>query len=278
MTFASGQTSHGAGAPGPEIDALIDAYLDGAMSDQERAAFEARAQSDEAVARELALQRAADESLRRQFRPPAVPMNLPTRAVQDTGEVAGRIDRTSGGAGGGGGAGAGDGADRPRRRVISTPLAAAALILLAVVVGYFAMNGLPFGGGGGSHATAQAVYKQVVDGGFKPQWVCESDEQFAQYTKDRFGAPWQVDQDKGVTLVGWRYSADLLGPDESLLLATKDGQKIVVVADAAANARRVRGGDGLKVHTRETNGLVMYEISPLDDAVIINHITVGEKR
>ncbi len=260
MTRAPGQTDHGAGPPDPAIDALIDSYLDGAMSGAERSAFETRAQSDETLARELSLQRAADDSLRRQFKPPAAPIGLPGRAEGP----AGRIDGTSGGAL--------ESAGRPRRRKVSTPLAAAALILLAVIVGYFTLNGSPFGP---SHSSAAEVYKRVVDGGFKPEWVCEGPEQFAQYTKDRFGRPWHIDQEQGTTLVGWRYSADLLSPDESLLLATRDGQKIVVVADSAANARRVRAGDGLRVHERETGGLVMYEISPLDQPVIINHITVG---
>lgn len=263
MTRSPGQTNQGAGGPGPEIDALIDAFLDGAMSDAERAAFETRVASDEVLSRELALQRAADDSLRRQFRPPAEPMDLP-RLADGT---AGRIETTSGGAA------VRDSAGGPRRRTMPTPLAAAALILLALAVGYYAINGSPFGG---AHATAAAVYHRVVDGGFNPEWVCENDAQFAQYTKDRFGAPWRIDKGEGVTLVGWRYSADLLSPDESLLLATKDGQKIVVVADSAANARRVRAGDGLKVHRRETHGLVMYEISPLDKPVVINSITVGD--
>lgn len=272
MTRSSGKDRQGAGAPGPELDALIDAYIDGAMSDAERAAFETRATTDRTLARELALQRAADDSLRRQFSPPAAPTRLPGR----TDAVAGRVDQAGADTAGRGasGGGAGDGAGRARRRMISPPLAAAALILLALAVGYFAMNGSPFGGP--SRASAADVYKQVVDGGFKPQWVCDGPEQFSQYTKERFGAPWHVDQEKGVTLVGWRYSADLLSPDENLLLATKDGQKIVVVADVAANARRLRDADGLKVHERETRGLVMYEISPLDLPVIINHITVDE--
>jgi hypothetical protein len=72
--------------------------------------------------------------------------------------------------------------------------------------------------------------------------------------------------------VGWRYSEDVLSPDESVLLATKGSDKIVVVADEATHDRNLRESGGLHVYRRELGNLVLYEISPLEQPEVIGRI------
>lgn len=236
-------------------EVLLDAYLDGSLSPPDRQAFEARAAVEPALARELALQRRADDSLRRQFQPPTA---MPVPAASSKGPIAGRIQPAS-----------------PRRTNVRT-LAAAAALLIAGAGVYWAFNGSPFGPPEGM-ITAQVAYQRVIDGGFKPEWVCENAEQVAQYTRERFGAPWSIDAAPGLTLVGWKYSHDLLSPDATMLLATKDQEKVVVVADRKVHDRGLSTPllSGLRVHKRETADLVLYEISRLPEPAVLNHVHVA---
>lgn len=248
-------------APAPDrpldeaTEVLLDAYLDGALSPAERQAFEARVASEPALARELALQRSADDSLRRQFQPPAA---MPIPAAPARRPVAGRIEPA------------------PARRGKARAWAAAAAVLIAGAGVYWAFNGSPFGPPEGL-VTAQVAYQRVIDGGFKPEWVCENAEQVAQYTRERFGAPWTIDPAPGLTLVGWKYSHDLLSPDATILLATKDQEKVVVVADRKVHDRPLSTPllSGLRVHKREIADLVLYEISRLPGPVVLDHVHVG---
>lgn len=236
-------------------EALLDAYLDGALSPHERQAFVERVTADPGLARELALQRSADDSLRRQFRPPAA-MSVPAAPARPP--VAARI------------------APARARRGNARAWAAAAGMLIAGAGVYWALHGSPFGPPEGL-VTAQVAYQRVVDGGFKPEWVCENADQVAQYTRERFGSPWTIDPAPGLTLVGWKYSHDLLSPDATMLLATKDREKIVVIADRKTHDRRLSTPllSGLRVHKRETADLVLYEISRLPEPVVLDHVHVG---
>lgn len=246
MTPSSGQSPPPAPPP-DDLDALLEAYLDDTLTPEQRRAFEARARHDETLARELALQRRAEESLKRQFQPPAMPV-LPTTTTTD-----GRALEAAPARG-------------PSRLRLFVPLAAAAALAITAGVYLTLLAGTPVG----------PVYHKVVDAGFTPQWVCETDEQFTQYTKERFGTPWTFDNDPSIRLVGWRYSEDVLSPDESVLLATKGREKIVVVADEAAHDRRLRESGGLHVFRRTLGDLVLYEISPLEQPHVIGRIGLDE--
>jgi hypothetical protein len=245
VTRPSGQSPPPSGDAA--IDALIDAYLDGDMTPEQHLEFDEQVRANEALARELALQQRADESLRRQFQPPAVPAlpSLPTRPALPI-------------------AGAAAPANGSRRRFLA-PLAAAAILAIAATA-YFTLGSMPVG----------QTYHNVVAAGFKPEWVCENDEQFHQYTKDRFGAPWRFDADPSIKLVGWRYSQKVLSPDESVLLATKDNQKIVVVVDQASNDHRLRASEGVHLYRRTMGNLVLYELSPLEKPEVIGRIALDE--
>lgn len=233
--------------PTPGDDAAIDAYLDGTLDAAALTAFEARLRAEPSLAAEVALQGRADESIRRQFAPPAIMAN---------GEVIGAIGPSVAPARSG------------RPRIISPPMAAAAGIVIAGAVGYWAIVGSPFGPPA-PHLTAPAVYQKVVAGGFEPQWVCRDEAEFIAYTRDQFGTSWVVPADPGLRLVGWRSGSDLLGPEAGLLLAERAGRKIVVAIDRASGDRKVRAGEGLNVFRGRLGGLVMYEISPLDAPVIV---------
>lgn len=231
----------------------IDAYLDGEACGSAQAALEARLREDPLLAAEMALQRRVDESIRRLFSPPAILDQAPAGGAE-----AGPIGRSIAGA-------------PHRRRLLSPPLAAAAVLALAGALGYWAVLGSPLSPPP-PHAPAPVVYQRVVAGGFEPQWVCEDEPAFIAYTRDLFGSSWVVAPQPGLKLVGWRSASDLLGPDAGLLLAERAGRRIVVAIDHRRNDRRIRGGDGLRVFRRRLGDLVMYEVSPLEVPAVIGHV------
>lgn len=231
-----------------ELAGSLDAYLDGRLNPAQAAALAASAERDPALKREWRLQHRVDDSIRRAFAvPPAIApgASIPLRAAADKGTRATRF----------------------------RALALAAAVALGVG-GYWAFVGSPAGDGG--RIDAPAAYQSALDVGFQPAWVCDNDQEFAAYTKDRFGTPWTVAPAPGLVLVGWRYSSNVLGPEASMLLATQDQAKIVVLADRAEHARALKGTADLRVHSRTLGDVVLYEISPLDQPAIIGRIRIGE--
>jgi hypothetical protein len=87
----------------------------------------------------------------------------------------------------------------------------------------------------------------------------------------------RIEPAPGLTLVGWKYSHDLISPDATILPATKDHEKVVVIADRKMHDRRLSTLllSGLRVHKREIADLILYEISRLPGPVVLDHVHVG---
>ncbi|MCA9289305.1 MAG: hypothetical protein KDA05_12005 [Phycisphaerales bacterium] len=251
--------------------AALDRYVDGLMEGDERAAFEARLRGDAALRAEVELQRRIDGRLRAMYAPPA------------------RIEMAGRGGSGAGSAGRAGGSSGPRlvgatgpSRKRWVPLAVAAM--LALVVG---------GGGGywwfvvGTPAPFRQpaeIYAAVASRGFEPEWVCTTDEEFVEAVRDRFGRAVLLPvATPGVEVIGWAYGTPVLTNRTATLMTRVDGHEVLVLIDKGesdVNLRRVgeaSGGSGsssgvssgLHLYKRRLNGLVLYEVSPLDSARVI---------
>jgi hypothetical protein len=235
--------------PDPASTDRIDAYLDGAMAAPERAAFEKDIASNPALGEQVALQRHIDSRLRDLFAPPAAP-SLP--AAQPTRAVAGRI---------------------------GFPLwAKAAAAIALVAIGAWLAVARPWEGllkPALAASSADSVLKQLVsDENFKPVWVCDNDQKFLTYTKDKLGVSFLVRPDSGVQLVGWTYKAGLLENTAQILLVRAEGKELMVAMGPKGDDRTQHTVPGSPLHiTRKVyKGVVMYEISPLDHPVVVNSI------
>src|SRR5262249_13716331 len=157
----------------------LDDLLDRRESSAE---VERLARTDAEVGRHVAMQRRLDESLVRIFaEPDSVPINLPA-------------------------------ARRSPWMTRWIPLAAAAALLIASVGVYF----VAFGRGGKDVLTP--LYRQTVAAGFKPETVCTTDAEFANWCRAYMRQPiYPTSHPDGVEFVGWNID-QAIGPGTGVLL------------------------------------------------------------
>ncbi|MGH7244047.1 MAG: anti-sigma factor family protein [Phycisphaerales bacterium] len=240
----------------------VDRYLDGAMSESERTAFDAQIAQSEMLRGEIALQNQLDSSLRAGFgAPPVAP-------------VAGILTREEAQA------------FAPKRKRAGWSKeykmfgALAALLAIAISIqGYLWLTGpaaveeRP--------SLAEAYYK-LVNHKFRPSEECTTREKFAQWMSNRFGVALAPKEERAdVQFVGWSYSG-AISNYTGLLLAKVDGKPVVVAIDTVARQndwgipcrRQPNDEQGVNFFSAEIDGIALYEITPLDHPRIVDNLAV----
>ncbi len=114
---------------------------------------------------------------------------------------------------------------------------------------------------------------------FEPQIVCDTPEKFALYTKEGFGRTINADFDTPIQLVGWRYLKPNYKPEEHsqepatriLMAQTPDGSRVLAYFVPKGLPKPVlEPGSNLHMHSSKINGVRIYEVSPLDQPVLLN--------
>jgi hypothetical protein len=155
-----------------------------------------------------------------------------------------------------------------RRLLRPALLAIAAILALAVGIGLYVL----------SRPTAPSpasAYQRLVSTGFKPTWVCETDDEFVEFARKRTGHPFLIPMaTPGVQVVGWSYPPreehGILSGLSAYILTRVEGREVVVIADAKARDRALAlDGPRLHLHRRELGGVVLYEVSPFDQPRVI---------
>lgn len=241
---------------GDRITDALDRYLDGAMSDAERASFESMMQSDDELRREMALQQQIDAVIRERFAPP----------LEITAPALGR----------GGSA----------RRILAATAAAAAIALGA----FFAWPVLSSWwnasmGTGPAPITfhligpAEAYRTHVEERGLVPEWECTTDAEFASTVKKAVGAGMVVAQAPGLEVIGWSYNIveknraeGVLGRYTMYLLTRVDGEPVLVLMDQRRLDRQLElpPGSSLNLFRSEIGDAVLYEVTPLETPRVLD--------
>lgn len=237
------------GAGGRDWHAMLDAYVDGMLSGEDAAAFEARMREDASLRAALESQRAVEASLRSAF---AVPAGVESLAAP-------ALDRASlAGASGGKGIFARIGWMR-----VAALIAIVSLGGVVIAMRQWAKTAYPV-------ESPIVAYQSIVHGGFRPYEVCTDDEEFARYTKKYLGKALIVKSFPGLALIGWDNRHNVMSIETDSLLATVDGVQVVVFMDREENARSLpRRGEGLNVFKRTVAGIVLVEVTPLKEAKVL---------
>lgn len=229
-------------------DEMLDAFLDGVLPPDEQARMQARVATDADLKAQVQRQTAVDASLARLFAPPVAPT------------VQGRPSPR-----------------RPAKTWLRPKVAAiAAIILVGIGCGMWALSGYlfpsepPYTGATylihRAPTTIAAEYHALVKGGFKPEWVCRTQGQFAQTFQTNLGEPLLFDDaSPAIKMVGLSY-ANVLSEHTIVFLGTIDGAQALVFVDRLQNDRpqTLPDDSGLHLFREQVGGLVLYEVTPLD--------------
>ncbi|MCG3127585.1 MAG: hypothetical protein CHACPFDD_02450 [Phycisphaerae bacterium] len=240
--------------PRDEFDRRLAAYLDGSLDPPGRAELEQRAADEPALRREIGLQAEIDESLRRRFAGPSVSADeLLERARRAAPAAAQRVMTLR------------------LRTYALTGLAAAAVIFLSLGGGAWIAAALRGSTPASEpwqppYRTMATVYADEVRAGFKPKWVCKNETQFAAAYWRRFNTPLTLAAaPAGVKPLGLANS-NTLSVKTLYMLFEVEGKPVVVFTDQASadTGPRPEPPEGLHLFSRALDGLVLYELTPLD--------------
>jgi hypothetical protein len=269
---------------------MIDAYLDDLLSDDERVEFERRLVSDPELRAEVERQQLIDESLRRVFAPPEVERadEVLAAALSRSGMGRDGADRTDGSKiqASGSKIQASPASTSPPSRVLSIvrPIAIAACVGILCFAGYNVYQATqddPFavvdrGGVMDYEArTLDIAFGELIDLGFRPDWVCESDEEFAETFAKRLQQPMVLGQlPPGASMLGLAYVPSI-SPDTTVMLGSFENSPVAVFVDRIERepTRVFATQSGtLRAHRRVVGDLVMFEVSMLPDAHFLDSI------
>ncbi len=125
------------------------------------------------------------------------------------------------------------------------------------------------------------LYARLKAGGFKPEFECKDDAEFAGAVRKRLGSALALGARDGTQLVGWAYgntyTGRLIGPDTLVLMARLDGKHdVVVLMDKASSDRRLMSppDPSLMMFRRVLGPFVLYEITPLGQPRLLENFRV----
>lgn len=253
---------------GPDTTDRIARYLDGLLTGPDLAAFERALETDADLRRELEMQERVDQSLRRVMpytpreirfdgagAPAASPARPELRLVPAEGPAPDARERGS----------------FPWRRLRWYAAAAAVLLVAAVAVNILTRERVPL-------IPPDLVYARLIDGGFKPEFVCTTDEAFAKAVRDQFGQALVARAADGLALLGWaygnQYEGRVIGFRSLVLLTRVDGDPVVVLMDRVSEDRSlgVPADSGLRLFRKRIGNLVCYEITPREKPVVLDRL------
>ncbi len=245
------------------FDDRLEAYLDGVMAQQDRAAFEAELLVNPQLAEAVAFQARLDSALARLF-PIALPSPQHLAAMEKHLVSATRSRETVS-------------LQRHWPWFLGASSAAAAAFLAFAlwsswgrpsVEPYFAPTPL-----------AQ-VYRTTVDEGFEPYYECRDDDRFAETFAQRQGIPLRLtEMPLGSMMKGLSYPGGL-SRQTTAVLCDVHGKPVIVFVDRAENDQTIAAKNSdphLQVFRTERDGLVFYEVTPLDEPKMTDHLILVEK-
>lgn len=237
----------------------LEAYLDDRLSSEEKAEFERQLSAEADTARQVESQRQIDDRLRQLFSPSEIQPG-------HVGELL-AMDRSA------------------ERRSELPPKMVSRRFLLACVGGlaatlacgllawqwllqprlepYFRPRPLA------------ALYREAVDAGFRPYYFCEDEARFRlTFTKRQNVPVLLAEMPSDRHMVGLSYLGGL-SRDTTAILCYSQEQPVVVFVDRRENdtSKATENSDsGLHVFRQELGDLVLYEVTPLGSATIVDFL------
>ena len=245
--------------PGQLGDDTLDDYVDGLLAEEAAGRFEERIDVDRDSRIEVERQTAVKGALQRMFTPPAGVEKRVLEAVRNAAAAT----------------------PVPIARAEAVPFyrrrwAIAAMLALGVVaawrlVGVMEQN-RPNEYPTRIWTSVETYYRDAVESGFKPKWVCKTDKEFADTFRKRFRQPLLLASGTDtVAALGLGY-ANCLTPRTVTLLARVQDKPVVVFVDKQEKDTHpeLPPNSGLNLVRKELGRLVLYEASPLAEPHVLD--------
>ena len=253
--------------PGQFGDATLDDYLDGLLDEEATGRFEERIKADRELRAEVERQTAMNDALQS--------MCTPSPEVEQ--RVAEAVRKAAAAT------------PVPIARAEAVPFyrrrwAIAALLALGVVAGWrlagvIEQRRLDRDAYGPKPWTSmETYYRDAVERGFDPEWVCKDDDEFTNAFKKRLRQPLLVAATTGpVVGLGLGY-ANCLTARTMTYLARVQGKPVVVFVDKLKKDThpKLPPNSGLNLFRKELDRLVLYEVSPLAKPYVLDLFYVPE--
>jgi anti-sigma factor RsiW len=267
----------------------IDEYVDGVLTPEQAAAFEARMTNDPELAAEVTLQRKIDDALGREFAyvPVARSGGASVSETESPGDVLARISPAL----------SEERVIQGRRVIVvknpnapalpvekpaepaarnttrrNVLFALAASLALAATYALWPREELNI-------IAPDEVYRRLVATGWTPDFVCSSDAEFIAAVEKRLSMSVLIPMATvGVRLDGWGYSTDYggtpVGKSTMYLMATVGEKPVLVLMERASRDRADvalsnQGKNALHLFRRRVGGVVLYEVTPWAEERVI---------
>jgi hypothetical protein len=119
----------------------------------------------------------------------------------------------------------------------------------------------------------ETAYNDWLADGFEPMWVCADDREFI----DTFRTTYQQglllgSLPQGTTALGLTY-CNSISSRTTCLLATVDGIPVAIFVDRVERDHPQPQPEGLHLHRRRIDRLVLYELSPVEQPAVLPWFT-----
>lgn len=255
---------------GPSSAELLERYLDDQLDPRERQVFEKSLEHDAVLREHLELQRQIDAGLRSNF----APADLPSM-FEDAGVSPGLPETATTHA-------TAPAATLPApqaRRTSWIRIAALVAIFMGgyfLYVNWFAQASVPVR----PLVAPAAAYALEVDGGMRPYVVCTNSDEFASYTNVRLGTALAIAPADGLVLIGWSYNQRVFSDKTITMLATNQGQPVIIFMDHAKQAGQVgeRACNGtLDMASRTIGDVLLCEVRPKGTPSVLDRFSLAKK-
>jgi hypothetical protein len=237
----------------------IDAYLDGALTADQRDDFSRLLSASRHLQAEIELQSRVDASLFRLFAAPQPPHDLALQIRRSPAAApAPPVSR--------------------RRWGKVAALASAAAIVWGILAWNF-FTGRADSPHYNPNLPLEAIYEKCVADGFRPKWVCEDTHEFAATFLARQGQGLLLaEMPAGTKMEGLTYVGGI-SRYTTTMLARVNAQPVMLFVDRlAADTRPSLSAGETKLHLfrKELGPLVLYELTPLDQPKVSEYLHLSE--
>lgn len=261
---------------------LLELYLDGQLSGERLMEAKKRISQVPAMQRAAMQQERINHSLKKQFQPPAVSeaflqtllaggtqpnesLNEPVAEAVVVAPAKPPSDAQ---------------ARRQRRMQILAIAASLACVAMWSSFGWDQLKQLWQPNGGYEQLTVAQVYRDAVEQGFKPDWLCEDDQEFAKTFADRQGEGLLLKPlPEGIRMAGLAYLSGFTPQATSMLAYVEEKPVLLMVGrkDLVSEASlAINSEQGISVFTRQLGELMLVEVTPFDKPRLLDFVTTAE--